>query len=702
MTIVRRGNKFRVISGKGKNLGDSDTKSGAVKRLREVEYFKHNKCIVDPELVKQQKYQPVVFQGKDKALGDKPEKDFPSTPMAYDLKDTAQPEFPSAPFSGQPYAQSFSNPSAGQGNDPDIQKKGSDFNNSYSTVIGDFASVQPADGGQEKNSTGRGRTLIQPASELKEGHVKQPIKRARSIRENSMSPTGFTGQTSDLSRSLRLKGTNLVFKQQLNDFNYPVDKGFDNKIDSDEELQKRKAVFHAEKIKQKQEEYNEHREKIANEKKFDSYLGRSKSSKPVGEYTKEYSGAKVTFDQPIDPTKKPKKVFTHLTPEGHKLHLQRQKKKDGSESLNLSVMYTQNQPLDPSLKPTMEVKDKKKTKKSLLYTAALASGDPQSIKDAKHIDYSRKLMGKDPAESKEEQGLEVPKNELKSPNPSSTPEIAASEDQQETEKSLAATSPVEVDLKHEIEKLDVEILRSAIIAELDAVNFYEQMASKTASERIREVLSDVIKEEKTHVGEFQSLLLEFDKVQKKELKEGEKEVGKSFSSQRVSPHFDPTKTRPNPIKGGIGDKLKPTDVDSSQLIAGINVEKEHVGKDDNKTEEEKKEISQDIALDHLKEDKNYYTKLNEMERHSKASKKEESKSKKLIRMGKNKVGKSVVHMEDFKQYLRNRGKMKGKPKEESQSGNFPKPYSVEEAESMGYGQPSAPVIDIKTRKKLNG
>jgi rubrerythrin len=72
--------------------------------------------------------------------------------------------------------------------------------------------------------------------------------------------------------------------------------------------------------------------------------------------------------------------------------------------------------------------------------------------------------------------------------------------------------------------LDNEILRVAIIAELDAVNLYEQMAALTENEHIKTVLLDVAKEEKAHVGEFQALLLMTDKQQEKELSEGKKEV----------------------------------------------------------------------------------------------------------------------------------------------------------------------------------
>jgi rubrerythrin len=69
-----------------------------------------------------------------------------------------------------------------------------------------------------------------------------------------------------------------------------------------------------------------------------------------------------------------------------------------------------------------------------------------------------------------------------------------------------------------------EILRFAIIAEFDAISLYEQLAASTDSEAIREVLLDIAKEEKTHVGEFQTLLLREDEEQVQELKHGKEEV----------------------------------------------------------------------------------------------------------------------------------------------------------------------------------
>ena len=72
--------------------------------------------------------------------------------------------------------------------------------------------------------------------------------------------------------------------------------------------------------------------------------------------------------------------------------------------------------------------------------------------------------------------------------------------------------------------VDKEILRAGMIAELDAINLYEQMAALTKDKHIRETLLDIAREEKTHVGEFQALLLKADKEQERELEEGRKEV----------------------------------------------------------------------------------------------------------------------------------------------------------------------------------
>ena len=63
-----------------------------------------------------------------------------------------------------------------------------------------------------------------------------------------------------------------------------------------------------------------------------------------------------------------------------------------------------------------------------------------------------------------------------------------------------------------------------MIAELDAVNLYEQMAARAKDSKIKATLLDIAREEKTHVGEFQMLLLKLDEEQVNELEHGKKEV----------------------------------------------------------------------------------------------------------------------------------------------------------------------------------
>ena len=74
------------------------------------------------------------------------------------------------------------------------------------------------------------------------------------------------------------------------------------------------------------------------------------------------------------------------------------------------------------------------------------------------------------------------------------------------------------------ENLDKEILRAALIAELDAVTLYEQMAATATDLLLKTILLDIAKEEKTHIGEFQALLLKKDNQQLLELAKGEQEI----------------------------------------------------------------------------------------------------------------------------------------------------------------------------------
>jgi rubrerythrin len=88
---------------------------------------------------------------------------------------------------------------------------------------------------------------------------------------------------------------------------------------------------------------------------------------------------------------------------------------------------------------------------------------------------------------------------------------------------MTSKTPVELS-KIGKRMVDMEIMRDAIMAELDAINLYEQLAAQTDDASIRKVLLDIAREEKTHYGEFQEMLLRIDKEQVEELDRAKKEV----------------------------------------------------------------------------------------------------------------------------------------------------------------------------------
>ncbi|MFH1174462.1 MAG: ferritin family protein [archaeon] len=88
---------------------------------------------------------------------------------------------------------------------------------------------------------------------------------------------------------------------------------------------------------------------------------------------------------------------------------------------------------------------------------------------------------------------------------------------------MMSNIPIKLD-KVSKEQIDAEILRAGMIAELDAITMYEQMAALANDANIKKMLLDIAKEEKTHLGEFQALLLNRDKEQVEELEKGKEEV----------------------------------------------------------------------------------------------------------------------------------------------------------------------------------
>jgi len=98
---------------------------------------------------------------------------------------------------------------------------------------------------------------------------------------------------------------------------------------------------------------------------------------------------------------------------------------------------------------------------------------------------------------------------------------------------MLSKMPIDLDAVSQ-DDIDAEILRAGIIAEHDAVNLYEQMASKAQDETVKKVMLDVAKEEKTHIGEFQAVLLSLDKEQERELEKGAEEVREMNEKQEYS------------------------------------------------------------------------------------------------------------------------------------------------------------------------
>jgi rubrerythrin len=88
---------------------------------------------------------------------------------------------------------------------------------------------------------------------------------------------------------------------------------------------------------------------------------------------------------------------------------------------------------------------------------------------------------------------------------------------------MLSTMPIDL-RKVRKDLTDKEIMRASIIAELDAINLYEQMAEMTRSSDLKKVLLDIAREEKTHFGEFLEVLKKLDAEQIKEFVEAREEI----------------------------------------------------------------------------------------------------------------------------------------------------------------------------------
>ncbi len=71
---------------------------------------------------------------------------------------------------------------------------------------------------------------------------------------------------------------------------------------------------------------------------------------------------------------------------------------------------------------------------------------------------------------------------------------------------------------------DAELVRLGLIAELDAISLYEQLAAHARDPLVKKVFMDIAHEEKEHVGEFLELLKRLDPRQVDALEHGAEEV----------------------------------------------------------------------------------------------------------------------------------------------------------------------------------
>lgn len=94
---------------------------------------------------------------------------------------------------------------------------------------------------------------------------------------------------------------------------------------------------------------------------------------------------------------------------------------------------------------------------------------------------------------------------------------------------------------------DARVAREVIIDELKTINKYEGLQNKADSEDVKDVVKDITREEKVHVGEASELLRRNDKESMPALKEGAQEAEHKEASARQK--------RFNPSTGNLTDKM---------------------------------------------------------------------------------------------------------------------------------------------------
>lgn len=80
---------------------------------------------------------------------------------------------------------------------------------------------------------------------------------------------------------------------------------------------------------------------------------------------------------------------------------------------------------------------------------------------------------------------------------------------------------VSVERPNTIDKLhnDQQMIRTALIAELDATSLYQAQLDNLYSDEAKKVIEHIMNEEKEHISELQCLLMRLDKIQTEKMME---------------------------------------------------------------------------------------------------------------------------------------------------------------------------------------
>ena len=77
-------------------------------------------------------------------------------------------------------------------------------------------------------------------------------------------------------------------------------------------------------------------------------------------------------------------------------------------------------------------------------------------------------------------------------------------------------------------KNDIDLIRTAMVGELDAISLYNQIAETSDNEEVKKILLSIAQEEKVHMGELQKLLDKLDPENKQSMEQGEEEAGEDL------------------------------------------------------------------------------------------------------------------------------------------------------------------------------